>query len=85
VTYRFRVQNIGAASASNVGLGTSIGQDANNASISNRQEGSAGTIATLSEDQAQNVSVVCTPLPGYHCAGARLTGRPRPLTYRPPQ
>ena len=72
VTYRFRVQNIGAASASNVGLGTVIGQDANSASISTRQEGSAGTIATLGEDQSKDIAVVCTPLPGYHCAGASL-------------
>lgn len=73
VAYRFRVQNIGAASASNIGLGTTIGQDANNGWVSTRQEGNGGTIASLGQDQAQEVTVTCTPLAGYHCDGARLT------------
>src|SRR5215212_10647333 len=53
VTYRFRVQNIGAASASNIGLGTVIGQDANFESVSTRQEGTAGKIASLGQDESQ--------------------------------
>ena len=72
VTYRFRVQNIGAASADNVGLGTVVGQESYDGSVSTRQEGSAGAIAFLGQDQSQVVEVVCTPLPGYHCDGAGL-------------
>ncbi len=72
VTYRFRVQNIGAASADNVGLGTVVGQQSNTGSVSTRQEGSARSIASLGQDQSQLVDVVCTPLPGYHCDGASL-------------
>jgi hypothetical protein len=70
--YRFRVQNIGAASAENIGLSTVVGQDANVGSVSTRQEGNGGTIAYLGQDQSQEVTVVCTPLAGYHCSGARL-------------
>jgi len=72
ITYRFGVQNTGAASADNVGLGTVIGQRSNDGSVSTRQEGSAGSIASLGQDESQVVEVVCTPLPGYRCDGAGL-------------
>jgi hypothetical protein len=73
VAYRFRVQNIGAASAGEIGLGTVIGQDSNDGSVSTRQEGSAGKIASLGQDESKEITVTCTPLAGSHCGGARLT------------
>jgi hypothetical protein len=78
VTYRFRVENIGAASAANVGLDTRIYQLSNATfpptdSVATMQSGNGGTIASLNQDATQEVTIVCTPLAGNHCDGARLT------------
>lgn len=72
VTYRFRVENIGIGTAFNVGLGNTIGQRASSGSVSTRQSGSSGTIASLATDQSTQISVTCNPLPGYVCDGASL-------------
>jgi hypothetical protein len=72
VTYRFRVQNIGIDTATDVGLGNEISQHSNSGSVATLQSGSSGTIASLATDQSKDVNVVCTPLPGYHCDGASL-------------
>ena len=75
--YRFRVMNVGAASADNVGLDTRIYQLSiptfpPTDSVSTVQNGNLGSIASLGQDGSQEVVIVCTPLPGYHCDGARL-------------
>ena len=76
VTYRFRVQNVGAASADNIGLDTRVYQKSIPApfgeSVGTVQHGNGGTIASLLQDGSQEVTVVCTPLPGYLCDGAGL-------------
>jgi hypothetical protein len=72
VAYRFRVQNIGAATASNVGLGNGISQHAIGQNLATLQQGSSGTIAFLGQDQSKEITVTCTPLPGYYCNGASL-------------
>ena len=72
VTYRFRVLNIGAAGADNVGLDTRIYQLSNDGSLATQQGGSGGSIDWLGQDGSQDVTIVCTPLAGYHCDGARL-------------
>ena len=75
--YRFRVMNVGAASADDIGLDTRVYQLSNPTfpptdSVSTVQNGSLGSIASLGQDGSQEVVIVCTPLPGYHCDGARL-------------
>lgn len=72
VTYRFRVQNIGIGTATNVGLSKAAGQLSNDGSVGTYQTWSGGTIASLGQDQQQEVTVVCTPLPGYRCDGGSL-------------
>jgi hypothetical protein len=72
IAYKFRVQNIGAASASNVGLGTAVYQLDAMHNVATRQSGSAGSIASLGQDQSQEITITCTPLPGYVCDGASL-------------
>ena len=72
VTYRFRVQNVGIGTATNVGLSKAAGQLSNDGSVGTYQTWSGGTIASLGQDQQQEVTVVCTPLPGYHCDGGSL-------------
>lgn len=75
--YRFRVQNVGAASAENVGLDTRIYQRSiptfpPTESVLTVQNGSNGSIDFLGQDDVKEITVVCTPLPGYLCDGARL-------------
>ena len=72
VTYRFRVLNAGAATADNVGLDTRIYQLSNDGSVATQQSGNGGSIDWLGQDGSQEVTIVCTPLAGYHCDGARL-------------
>ena len=72
IAYKFRVQNIGAASASNVGLGTTFSQHAIGQNLATLQYGSAGTIASLGQDQSKEITITCTSLPGYYCDGASL-------------
>jgi hypothetical protein len=72
VNYRFRVMSVGAASADNIGLDTRIYQLSNDGSVATQQSGNGGTIPYLPQDGEQEVTIVCTPLPGYHCDGARL-------------
>ena len=72
VTYRFRVQNVGAATADNVGLDTRVYQLSNDGSVATQQSGNGGSIDWLGQDGSQEVTIVCTPLAGHHCDGARL-------------
>jgi hypothetical protein len=77
VNYRFRVLNVGAASADTIGLDTRIYQRSiptfpSTESVSTVQNGNGGTIPYLLQDGSKDVTVVCTPLPGYLCDGARL-------------
>jgi hypothetical protein len=78
VNYRFRVQNVGAGAASNVGLDTRTYQISNptvpaTESFVSMPSGTGGTIAFLGQDQAREVTVTCTPIPGSHLDGAGLT------------
>jgi hypothetical protein len=75
--YHFRVQNVGAASADNIGLDTRIYQRSiptfpPTDSVSTVQNGSGGSIDFLGQDGVKEITVVCAPLPGYLCDGARL-------------
>lgn len=72
VTYRFRVQNVGIGTASNVTLESRIYQLSNAGNVATMQYGPGSTIATLNQDQAKEVTVTCTPLSGNHCDGASL-------------
>ena len=72
VAYKFRVQNIGAASASNVGLGTTFAQHAIGQNVATLQYGSAGSIPSLLQDQSKEITITCKSLPGYYCDGASL-------------
>ena len=75
--YRFRVQNVGATSADNIGLDTRIYQRSiptfpPTDAVSTIQSGNGGSIDSLGQDGVKEITVVCTPLPGYLCDGARL-------------
>jgi hypothetical protein len=72
VTYRFRVQNVGIGTAVNVGLDKSARQLSSDGSAATYQTWSGGAIASLVQDQSQEVTVVCTPLAGYRCDGGTL-------------
>ena len=77
VADRFRVQNVGAASADNIGLDTRIYQRSiptfpPTDAVSTIQSGDGGSIAFLGQDGGKEITVVCTPLAGYLCDGARL-------------
>jgi hypothetical protein len=78
VDYRFRVQNVGAASASNVGLDTRTYQQSlptfpATEAYTSMQSGSGGTISSLGQDQTEEITITCTPIQGSYCDGARLS------------
>jgi hypothetical protein len=71
--YRFRVENIGAASADNVYIDEAVHQVTFDGSIGADQSIGGQKIAYLGADQSVEVKVSCTPKPGYRCAGASAT------------
>jgi hypothetical protein len=66
VTYRFRVENIGAATVDNVGLDKNVVQHQNGGTLAKLQS-SGGTIPFLGMGQSQEVTVTCNAFAGYHC------------------
>jgi hypothetical protein len=70
--HRFRVENVGIETATNVGLNNVVYQHSDTSNVAKRQEGSSGNIPSLATGQTHNVTVTCTPLPGYHCTSGAL-------------
>jgi hypothetical protein len=71
--YQFRVDNAGAATAENISLGSMVSLHQDGGTLGKHQEGVKAPIAWLGMGQSQEVTVACTPLPGYHCNGASLS------------
>ena len=71
--FRFRVENIGAASADNVFVDEEVEQHTYDGSVGASQAVGGVKIPTLASGQAIEVKVSCTPLPGYVCTGASAT------------
>src|SRR4051794_5009729 len=68
--FRFRVENIGAASADNIYVDQEVDQRTWDGSIGTLQSIGSHKIETLGTDESVEVRVPCTPLPGYVCVGA---------------
>jgi hypothetical protein len=66
---RFRVENIGAASA-DVFVDEEVQQHSHDGSVGTLQHVGGKQIQNLGSDQAVEVRVRCVPQPGYVCAGA---------------
>jgi hypothetical protein len=73
--YRFRVENIGAASADNIYVDETVHQLTYNGAIGADQSIGGQRITTLASDASTMVTVTCVPLPGYICAGASATAQ----------
>jgi hypothetical protein len=71
--YRFRVENLGAASADNVFVDQEVRQLTYDGSIGKIQYLGGKNIPTLASGQSVEVKVSCIPLPGYVCTGASAT------------
>jgi hypothetical protein len=71
--YRFRVENIGAASADNIFIDEAVHQQTYNGSIGVDQAVGGQKIASLAADGSVEIKVTCIPLPGYVCTGASAT------------
>ncbi len=71
--YRFRVENIGAASADNIFVDEEVHQLSYDGSVGVNQAVGGQNIASLAADGSVEIKVTCIPLPGYVCAGASAT------------
>ena len=68
--FRFRVDNLGAASADDIFVDEEVEQRSYDGSLGVNQSVGGQKIATLAADQSIEVKVTCIPLPGYVCMGA---------------
>src|SRR4051794_26564018 len=73
--FRFRVENIGAASAEGVFVDQEIQQQTYDGSIGTTESIGGKQIASIGADEAVEVRVACVPKPGYVCTGASANAR----------